>query len=194
MCWQQNLPKRIIYINMSARQHPFTGGIFNPNNPDDETAFAYIIETINKEHETDTIRFNPLLTPEPENSPIKSIHSTCNLLKDGVAAVFAELYGRPNRIAVESLCDTKEIPLFESGWNGSPPRSTSAVSFHPSNNVLSELFLEMIDYFNWKSFVVLYEDNDSLVRLGQFLKSVDGGRFKRVLVERLDQTDEGNYR
>lgn len=95
---------------------------------------------------------------------------------------------------MESLCDTKEIPLFESGWNGNPQRSTSAISFHPSNNVLSELFLEMIDYFNWKSFMVLYEDNDSLTRLSQFLKSVDAKKFKHILVERLDQTDDGNYR
>lgn len=60
--------------------------------------------------------------------------------------------------------------------------------------MLAELFLEMIDYFGWNEFLVVYEDNESLVRLGEFLKGVDAKRFKQILVERLDPSDEGNYR
>lgn len=111
-----------------------------------------------------------------------------------MAAIFAELKNKPNREVLESLCDTKEIPLFETGWNDEPQRSTSAVSFHPSNRILSELHLAMIDYFNWRSFMVLYEDNDSLVRLAEVLKGMNVKKYKSVLLERLDQTDEGNYR
>lgn len=41
--------------------------------------------------------------------------------------------------------------------------------------------------------MVLYEDNNSLIRLSEFLKTIDTKKYKRILVERLDSI-EGNYR
>lgn len=152
------------------------------------------MEKINKEHENDDMRFNSILVNEIQGSPIKSIHSMYNLLSEGVVAIFGDLNDKSTRNAVENLCDNKEIPLLEIGWNGNPQRSTTAISFYPSNKILSELYLGIIDYFKWRSFLILYEDDASLIRLSSFLKGIDGRRYKQILLERLDQTDDGNYR
>lgn len=79
-------------------------------------------------------------------------------------------------------------------WDSHPKRHTTALSFRPSNKVLNQLFLDVVGYFGWKEFVVLYEDNSSLLRMSELLRGIDNSKFKQVLLERLDWSDENGYR
>lgn len=69
----------------------------------------------------------------------------------------------------------------------------SAINFYPYAPLLTKAYWEIIQEWQWKTFTVLYEDDESLLRLSELiLMAKDEGIV--VTVEQLDRDGTGNYR
>lgn len=69
----------------------------------------------------------------------------------------------------------------------------TAVNFYPSAPLLAKAYWEIIDKWQWKTFTVLYEDDESLLRLSELIITAKNEGIV-VTVEQLDREGSGSYR
>uniref|UniRef100_A0AAR5Q5X3 Uncharacterized protein n=2 Tax=Dendroctonus ponderosae TaxID=77166 RepID=A0AAR5Q5X3_DENPD len=126
------------------------------------------------------------------DEPYSAITITCDLLKDGVLTIFGPM-SISNINAVQSVCDEKELPHILTRWMYYPLRPGTAVNFYPSAPLLTEAYWAIIQAWKWQTFTVLYEDDESLLRVSELiLQAKQEGII--VTVEQLDRDGTGNYR
>ncbi|XP_035228468.1 glutamate receptor ionotropic, kainate 3-like isoform X2 [Stegodyphus dumicola] len=92
----------------------------------------------------------------------------CGLLAKGVAAVLgpqSELLG----MHVQSVCDGLEVPFIDSRWDYRLRRENLAVNLYPHPNVLSSAFVRLIQIWGWTEFFLVYEEDEAIVRMKEFL-------------------------
>jgi len=90
--------------------------------------------------------------------------SVCKEIKLGVAAVF----GPVSQISaghVQSICNSLTIPHFQAHWDSRDSRNYYSVNLYPDYMALSQAYKDLIEYWGWSSFTILYEDNDGKCRL-----------------------------
>lgn len=94
----------------------------------------------------------------------------------GVSAIFGPTSVSSTGI-VESICKTMEIPHVQITWNpsGGPYRTYTVLNIYPDPRMLSKAYASLLREMNWKSFTILYEDDDGLIRLQDVLKSTNKG-------------------
>ncbi|XP_029165094.1 glutamate receptor ionotropic, kainate 2-like isoform X2 [Nylanderia fulva] len=98
----------------------------------------------------------------------------CELLDMGIVGIF----GPQEKVTaeyVQSICDTMEIPhisVREDPSELSEPRGLS-LNLYPHVSSLSRIYDQLVTEFKWKSFAILYENTDSLIRLHLLLKRWD---------------------
>ncbi|KMQ97642.1 glutamate ionotropic kainate 2 [Lasius niger] len=76
---------------------------------------------------------------------------------------------------VQSICDTMEIPhisVREDPGESSEPRGLS-LNLYPHVSSLSRIYDQLVTEFKWKSFAILYENTDSLIRMHLLMKRWD---------------------
>lgn len=95
---------------------------------------------------------------------------------------------------MHSLCDEKEMPLLDTGWNFYPPRSAAVVNFYPHPPTMSYAYRDIVEALGWKSFTILYENGDGLLRVNQLLKMMDPKNVSPVVLQKLDADNDPNYR
>lgn len=145
------------------------------------------------------------------DEPYSAITTTCDLLNKGFLAIFGPK-SISNINAVQSVCDEKELPHILTRWMYYPLRpgkalptlpiwhksilgtfAGTAVNFYPSAPLLTEAYWAIIQAWKWKTFTVLYEDDESLLRVSELiLQAKQEGII--VTVEQLDRDGTGNYR
>jgi hypothetical protein len=64
-----------------------------------------------------------------------------------------------------------EIPHIETRWDYRLKRDDYSVNLYPHPTAISKAYVQLIERFGWKSYTILYEDNQGLVRLQELLKS-----------------------
>lgn len=62
---------------------------------------------------------------------------------------------------------------------------------HPA--ILSQAYLDFIRVWNWKRFTILYDNDESLIRLNEVLKLTLDKNYV-IIVRKLDQYNTGIYR
>ncbi|XP_050309100.1 glutamate receptor ionotropic, kainate 2 isoform X3 [Anthonomus grandis grandis] len=147
------------------------GGLFHPNDDKQELAFRYAIEKINSDR---TILSRSKLQGQIEKIPPQdSFHASkkvCHLLRNGVAAIFGPQ--SPHTAShVQSICDTMEIPHLETRWDYRLRRESCLVNLYPHPTTLSRAYVDIVKAWGWKSFTIIYENNEGLVRLQELLKA-----------------------
>lgn len=75
----------------------------------------------------------------------------------------------------------------------SPIRAGSEINFFPHPPLLSKAYIDVIRYWEWQTFTVLYEDDEGLVRITSLVEEAkDLGML--VDVRKLDSSITGHYR
>lgn len=111
----------------------------------------------------------------------------------GVAAVF----GPPSATAaghIRSICDHLEIPHIEARWDTDKMKKDYSLNLYPHPESLSQAFMDLIDAFQWKEFLILYEDNEALIKLQDVLKLSPNDPDMRIIVRQLIPTKDDDYR
>lgn len=105
-------------------------------------------------------------------------HSTaCELLAEGVAAIFGPSTAETADI-VASIADAVEVPHITAYWEreqlgakGKPNEMT--LNIYPDTETLSRAYAELLVDYTWKSYTIIYEDDDGLMRLKDILQIHD---------------------
>ncbi|XP_048512589.1 glutamate receptor ionotropic, kainate 2-like [Athalia rosae] len=114
----------------------------------------------------------------------------CDLADSGVAALF----GPQNKITarhVQTMCDTLEIPHIAARLDVQQSRGNGLVNMYPYSQTLSMVYLRLAEDYDWKTYTILYENNEGLIRMHLLLKKWDR-RGSTVTVRQLPEGP--NYR
>lgn len=126
-------------------------------------------------------------------SPQDSFHASkrvCHLLRTGVAAIFGP-QSPQTASHVQSICDTMEVPHLETRWDYRLKRESCLVNLYPHPSMLSRAYVDIVRAWGWKSFTIIYESNEGLVRLQELLKAHGPSEFP-IAVRQLSVS--GDYR
>ncbi|XP_030025523.2 glutamate receptor ionotropic, kainate 2 isoform X1 [Manduca sexta] len=147
------------------------GGLFHPEDDKQEVAFRYAVERVNVDRAV--LPRAKLLAQVETISPQDSFHASkrvCHLLRSGVAAIFGP-QSAPAAAHVQSICDTMELPHLETRWDYRTRRESCLVNLYPHPAALSRAYVDLVRAWGWKSFTIVYENSDGLVRLQELLKA-----------------------
>lgn len=122
----------------------------------------------------------------PQNNYYSTIETTNFLLDQNVQAILAPK-NREIAQMVQSICDEKDIPVLDIH----PQSNPAVINMFPSQKKLLEAYLELLLTWNYEEFIVLYDDEESLVKTAEILKLYDG---KQMVLKQLDKHKNGNYR
>ncbi|XP_046435177.1 glutamate receptor ionotropic, kainate 2-like [Neodiprion fabricii] len=168
------------------------GGLFEE---DDLTATAFRLSSrvLNDERHGNPELPNQFVEAQiitVNNDPYDVSQSVCALANTGVAAIF----GPSNKVTarhVQSMCDTMEIPHIEARWDSRQIRGNGLLNMYPYSYTLSKIYLQLAEDFEWKTFTILYESTENLIRMHDLLKRWD----RRGYTVTVRQLPEGpNYR
>lgn len=103
----------------------------------------------------------------------------------------AAIFG-PSSVAtsghVQAVCDTMEVPHIQTHFNPYLNRETCSINLYPHHSTFSQILLRLVDAYGWKDFTILYEDDDSLIRVSQLLEKYDPKGYT-VTVRQLPEED-----
>ncbi|XP_043577546.1 glutamate receptor ionotropic, kainate 2 isoform X4 [Bombus pyrosoma] len=165
------------------------GGLFHPSDDKQEVAFRYAVEKINANR--DILPKSRLSAQIEQIKPQDSFHASkrvCHLLRSGVAAIFGPQSAH-TASHVQSICDTMEIPHLETRWDYRLRRQSCLVNLYPHPTTLSKAYVDLVKAWGWKSFTIIYENNEGLVRLQELLKAHGPNEFP-ITVRQLSEGSE----
>ncbi|KAK7026645.1 hypothetical protein SK128_015457 [Halocaridina rubra] len=164
------------------------GGIFDAKDERQELAFRYAVDRVNRDRSTLS---RSMLRAQVEKLPADdSFHASkrvCMLLRTGVAAIFGP-QSENTANHVQSICDAMEVPHIETRWDYKLTRDEYSVNLYPYPPSLSKAYLDILKELQWKSFVILYDSNEGLVRLQDLLME------KKFTVTVRQLNEDGDYR
>ncbi|XP_046669492.1 glutamate receptor ionotropic, kainate 2-like isoform X2 [Homalodisca vitripennis] len=149
-------------------------GLFHPEQKQQEFAFSSAIEAVNMDSQV--IPYTNLVPRIEYFSHFDSFNTSkrvCTLLEEGVGAIFGPQSVGTTGI-VQSICDNMEIPHIDLRWDISAKPSGCVINLYPDSKLLATALINVIRDMDWKSYTVLYEDYDSLIRLQEVFKDHEG--------------------
>ncbi|KAJ8921823.1 hypothetical protein NQ315_008455 [Exocentrus adspersus] len=140
-------------------------------------AFNAAVNDVNESEDYD-FQFEAVIQVIRDN-PYEAMIKTCSLLEDNVIGIFGPMV-EDNSNMVQSICDVKEIPQIEVRWDDYPLNGT-IVSLYPYPDELTKTYLDIIETWGWRDFVILYENDESLQRVGELLKNFVPNTHRMVI-------------
>lgn len=154
-----------------------------------QTAFSTAIDRVNSDS---AILSNSQLSASVEQlghqDSFQASRKVCDLLSKGVAAIFGP-QSEESSSTVQSFCDAMHVPHVEIRWDFRAQVENHSVNLFPHTTMLGRAYRDYIKEKNWKSFAIIYEENEALVRLQELLKD-PSIRERRVLVKQFVQGKE----
>lgn len=167
-------------------------GVIFDGDPTIEDIFNISVKMINKNRNVDRFLPSEKIIAEIRHVDADDVHGAsekvCELLDVGVAAIFG-----PQNIEssnhVQSMCDAMEIPHVSTTMEINSER-LKAINMYPHVTTLSMVFYHLIKDYKWKTYTILYDSSDSLIRMTPLL-TYYGTTGYTVTVRRLEGS---NYR
>ncbi|XP_001655464.2 glutamate receptor ionotropic, kainate 2 [Aedes aegypti] len=183
----------LLCVAEGKREIP-VGAIFHEDNYEAEIAFKYAIERVNM-HEKHFELLPMIRYVSPEDS-YKTEKKVCELASEGVTAIFGPSSMLTSGI-VSSICKTIEIPHIITHWDPEPiggwdpEMQAMTINLYPEADVLSRALRDLIVDYSWKSFTIIYDSDDGLMRLKDILQ-IHGPADTPITVRQID--DDPDYR
>ncbi|XP_058825661.1 glutamate receptor ionotropic, kainate 2-like [Topomyia yanbarensis] len=178
----------------SKREIPI-GAIFRDSADEAVIAFRYAIERVNMHEKhfelVPLIRFVPNM-----DDSFKMERKTCELAAEGVTAIFGPSSMLSSGI-VSSICRTIEIPHIITHWDPEPlggldlELQAMTLNLYPEADVLSQALRDLIVDYSWKSFTIIYDSDEGLMRLKDVLQ-IHEPEDSPITVRQID--DDPDYR
>lgn len=75
---------------------------------------------------------------------------------------------------MRDICDSLEMPFIDPRYD--PDIRMPSINLHPNPSVIGEVLVNLVNRFEWTSFMILYENGEFLPRMSELLKlSVTNG-------------------
>lgn len=166
------------------RKRTINIGIFLNDDEQYETstiAIASAVRTINLYSKVEYL-LRPHIFRTHKEDILKTGLLACSLLEKGIAAIFGPDSPEINSI-IQSVSSSLEIPQFQTFWNPklaflasrqSPSEKPIQIfNLHPSPKSLSKALATLVRENDWKSYTILYENDNGLLRLEETLKQLN---------------------
>ncbi|KAF6211529.1 hypothetical protein GE061_012042 [Apolygus lucorum] len=135
-------------------------------------AFRFAVKRINKDQQilpnVDLIETVEIV---PQYDSFNTSKSVCNLTSwdQGIGGVVGPPSAETASV-VQSICNILEIPHIKIHTDTSVQPSNFSVNLYPPPDVLARALKEVVQDMDWMSYVIVYEEDEALVRLGDLLK------------------------
>lgn len=146
------------------------GAILDQEDDMQELAMRHAVERVNGDKDMlPRSTLDATIDLQPADDSFHASKRVCHLLAEGVAAIFGP-QSENTANHVQSICDNKAIPHIETRYDYKLTRDAYSINLHPYPPSLSKAYFDILKELKWKSFVVLYDSNESLVRLQSLLQ------------------------
>lgn len=88
------------------------------------------------------------------DDPLEAFDSFCEIVDEKVIGVIGPSL-TDSAFHVRSTADLKEMPVIETRSEGSP---LGIINLHPSLEEFGRALLDIIDYYEWEEFTIIYEN------------------------------------
>merc|ERR1719244_1132747 len=131
-------------------------GLFDTTSGAEEAAFLRAVTAVN-------------VGRYPSDDSFKGSKSLCDLITPGVAAMFGPTTSATSS-HVEAVASQLHVPFMQFNFDYIKERSDFSINVHPHPRLLGKAFADFVKDVGWKSFIVLYETEDGLVKIQELLK------------------------
>lgn len=76
-------------------------------------------------------------------------------MKNGVFGIVHGPSSPESAIHVQSICDSKEMPLLETRYD--PRTEQPIINLHPHPEMMSKMFFDLVTEWGWDSFTIVYQ-------------------------------------
>lgn len=147
------------------------GGIFHSGEQHYYNAFVTAIENLKKDRLTTFELEASIVWINTTSDSFKTSTEVCNLVKEGVTGIFAPTQFQTREVVL-SICSKLEIPVIEYAYH---PREElkdqkTVLNFYPDNKYISKAIADVLKSLSWKSFTVIYDTDDALIRIQDVLQ------------------------
>ncbi|XP_063226903.1 glutamate receptor ionotropic, kainate 2-like isoform X6 [Bacillus rossius redtenbacheri] len=120
----------------------------------------------------------------------QDIRIVCNRTQSGITAVFGPQSADCKGV-VSSICGLVRLPNLQTSWDVSADsHSPGTLNLHPHPDLLAQAVFDVVKYLEWKTFAVIYQRHDGLMRLQEVFKSLD----KWMVTSVYQLAEDGDYR
>ncbi|XP_037079168.1 glutamate receptor ionotropic, kainate 2-like [Pollicipes pollicipes] len=167
------------------------GALFDQHEADPalEMAFRYGVEQASQTLNVPDVALVPTVERVQTGNGFHTSKRVCHLLKLGVGAIVGPS-AEPAASHVRSMCDTKSVPHIDTTWRYRRGSEHFSVNLYPHAATLSKAYVDILKTLGWTKFHVLYEDNDSLVRLQEVLQMPDNNNKISASVRQLPKNKD----
>ncbi|KAG1662338.1 Glutamate receptor ionotropic, kainate 2 [Nymphon striatum] len=171
--------------NNSGRLTEEVGGAFETIDEELIKSFGYAVDGVNANHSLlpRTRLSAQIKRLEPQNS-FNASKEVCNLLRSGVAAIFGPQSSYISPL-MDSLLSKFDIPHIETRWDFSRRVNDYSINVFPHWEALSKTYRDLVVAMGWKSFTILYEEDEALIRL-QYLLQITSSEESTVALRKLN--------
>ena len=104
----------------------------------------------------------------PGNS-IKASQKVCQMVQGGMAAIFGPSEPPAMASHIQSMAKVFHLPHIETRWDYNFKREDFSLNIYPHPAVLGKAYVDFIRVSGWKSLVIVYQDEKSLVKLQEII-------------------------
>ena len=145
-------------------------GLFEQPSGPQEAAFLRAVNAVQEDRTILTkSRFEADVKRYPGDDSFKASKSLCELLRPGVAGMFGPVTSATS-YHVQALANTLHVPFIMNNFDYIKARSDFSINVHPHPKILGKAYADFVRKTGWKSFIVLYETEEGLVKLQELLK------------------------
>lgn len=146
-------------------------GLFEEGDNDLTDAFRKAVDRINTDSSIlPRSRLSAQIVRLAKDDSFRASKTICRLIQDGVAVIFGPKSPSCSAL-VQSTCHAMEIPHIVTNWEYRFLPDAFSVNIYPHAPVLGRAYLDLILTKKWKTFTIIYENNEGLIRLQELLKA-----------------------
>jgi len=152
-----------------------------------EAAFHHAIEMVNEDRTILTrSRVSYSVSKLPAGDSFKASKKICELVQPGVVSVFGPI-SSGTASHIQSVTDALNVPHMETRWDYTTRRSPFSINLHPHPTMLSKAYADYVEKQGWNSLIILYENEEGLVRLQELIKLPNTFTGLKITIMQLEQ-------
>ncbi|XP_001968234.3 glutamate receptor ionotropic, kainate 3 [Drosophila erecta] len=154
------------FVCRSRGQQVNIGAFFYDDELELEREFMAVVSAINGPEDEQTARFYPLIKRlKPEDGSVTLQEQACDLIDNGVAAIFGPSSKAASDI-VALVCNSTGIPHIEfdiadEGVQAEKPNHQLTLNLYPAQAILSKAYADIVQNFGWRKFTIVYDADDA---------------------------------
>ncbi|KAK3931587.1 Glutamate receptor ionotropic, kainate 2 [Frankliniella fusca] len=161
-------------------------GLFYEDEWQEIMAFKAAIERVNMDKVVlPDVKLVPVVEVLDSTDGFSLSKKLCALTEQGIAAIFGPSRAENINI-VSSISEALEIPHILTQYSAHRRPTKVRVNIAPDRTSVSKAITDLLDDMAWKTFTVVYEDDEGLFRLQEVLKA-HGPRDSPITVRRLGE-------